>query len=311
MMGTRTRLGIGATAAAAALVAVAGCSGGGGGQAAPPFGVRPTVSPSDGSTFVASPAAVAAVTGVMRKAQAAGTVRIKGYVTSAATGKLALSGEERYGATTEMSMTMQVQGGTMSEVLIGSKVYLDYPALSAQMGGKPWGEIDLSKDSSALGSLSALAGTVQQYDPLGQIAALIASGDMADIGLVPVYGQNTQHYHGQLILDQLLWNDAPARSLLGSARVDALESAMRASGISRENVDLFYGADGLPVEITYSTQSAQGDNDSDMVFTDWGKPVQIGAPPAGQVFDLTAQIAAAESSATPGPGLGATPSPQR
>jgi hypothetical protein len=306
---TRTRLGVGAAATAAAvLAAVAGCSGGGAAVADPQ--ISGSASPTDGSTFVASPAAIAAVMGVMHKAQAAGTVRIAGYVTSPATGKMTLAGEERYGSTPEMSMTLQVSGETMSEVLVGSKFYLNYPALSAQMGGKQWGEINLAQDAAALGSLgslSALAGAVQQYDPVTQIAALIASGNMTEIGPAPVHGQLTQHYHGQLILDDLTWNDAPARGLVGSALVSAIESEMQTSGISRENIDLFYGASGLPVEIAYTMQTAEGDQDSDMVLTGWGKPVQIGAPPADQVFDLTAQIANAEASAT----ASATPSPLR
>jgi hypothetical protein len=310
MSTTRTRLGAGAaaTAAAAVLVVVAGCSGGGAPVADPR--VSGSASPTDGSTFVASPEAIAAVTGVLQKAEAAGTVRIEGYVTSQATGKMTLSGEERYGSTPAMSMTMQVSGESMSEVLVGSKCYLDYPALSAQMGGRPWGEIDLAQDAAALGSLgslSALAGSVQEYDPVTQIAALIASGNMTEIGPAPVHGQLTEHYHGQLILDDLTWNDSAARSLVGSAEVDAIENEMKASGISRENIDLFYGADGLPVEIAYTMQTAQGDQDSDMVLTGWGKPVQVGAPPADQVFDLTAQIANAEASAT----ASATPSPLR
>jgi hypothetical protein len=317
MMGsTRTPLGIGAAAVAAGvLAAVAGCSAGGGDgiTVAQTSGGRPTQSPTDGSTYVASPAAIAAVTGVMRRAQAAGTVRIAGYVTSTATGKMTMSGEERYGSSPAMSMTMLVSGETMSEVLVGSKFYMDFPALSAQMGGKPWGEMDLAKDNDSLGSLSSLAGTVQQYDPIGQIAALIASGNMTEIGPAFVHGQNTEHYHGQLILDDLQWNDSAARSLVGSALTDSIEGELEAAGISRENIDLFYGADGLPVEITYTTQTAQGENDSDMVFTGWGKPVQIGAPPAGQVFDLTAQIANAEVNATGGSGgiPAPTPSPQR
>lgn len=296
MMGTRARLGIGAAAASALLAAVAGCSGGG-------AGADPQVSgsPTDGSTFVASPAAVAAVTAIMRKATASGTVKIEGSVTSAATGRMTITGQERYGADPEMSMSMLIQGQTLSEVIVGSKFYMNYPALSAEMGGKRWGEIDLAKDSSALGSLSSLADTMQQFNPVTQLAALLAAGDMADIGGVPDQNQTAEHFHGQLILDVLTWNDSAAKSLVGSAQVDSIENEFKTSGISREDVDLFCGPDKLPLEISYSTQTAEGGEIGDMVLTGWGAPVNIGAPPASQVFDLAAQVPAAQSSATASP----------
>lgn len=304
MMGSRARHGIGAGVAAAALAAAAtGCSGGGGGGAAK-AGASASASPSE-STFIQNPAAVAAVADVMREADAAGTVTIAGSVTSPAIGKMTLSGAQRYRPTAQMSMTLQVQGQTMSEVVVGSTLYLDYPALSAQMGGKPWGRIDLATDDGSLGSLSSLADTTQQYDPMTQIEVLAASGNITDIGTETDQGQQTEHYHGQLILSDLLQDDSAAAGLLTSAQVGALENEFNAAGVSKESVDVWIGADKLPVEIKYETQTPQGQDVSDMLLTGWGKAVQLGAPPANQVFDLGAQIATPQASATAGP----SPSP--
>jgi hypothetical protein len=305
MTATRTRVGIGAAAvAAAAVLAVAGCSGGGGGTSADSSGSpSPTFTP-----FPEVPASVNAVVDLMHRTQSAGTVRVQGTVTSVTGGKTTLAGEEQYSPTVAMSMTMQLQGQTMSEVLIGTKFYMDYPALAAEMGGKPWGEIDVAQDDGSLGSLSTLADTAQEYNPATQLAALIASGDVTDIGPETDQGQATEHYHGQLDATAMLeGQDYPPayQSLLTLSQIGTLENVLRIAGVSKESVDVWVGADKLPVEIKYVTQGANGQTVSDMVLSGWGGRAQVGAPPSSQVFDLTPQLIAAEASGSASP----TPEP--
>jgi hypothetical protein len=302
MTGTRTRLGIGAAAAVAALLGVAGCSGGGGGAAAD-GSASASASPSP-SPFDEVPSTVTAVTDVLHKVQAAATVRIRGTVTSLTGGATTLSGQEQFSPSVAMSMTTQIQGQEMSEVLIGSKFYLDYPALSAAMGGKPWGEFDLADDDGSLGSLSTLADTSQEYDPATQIAVLIAAGNITDIGPETDQGQSTEHFHGQFDATAMLEGEDYSQAyvnLLSLSQVNALENMVKTAGVTKESVDVWVGPDQLPVEIKYVTQSPDGQVVSDMVLSGWGSPAQVGAPPASQVFDLTPQIIAAEASATASP----------
>lgn len=298
MTGTRTRLGIGAAAAVAALLGVAGCSGGGGSPIA-----DATASPSP-SPFDEIPATLTAVTNMMHKVQAVATVRIQGTVTSLTGGDTTLSGEEQFSPSVAMSMTTQVQGQRMSEVLIGSKFYLDYPALSAAMGGKPWGEFDLADDDGSLGSLSTLADTSQEYDPATQIAALVAAGNITDIGPETDQGRPTEHFHGQFDATSMLEGEDYSQAyvnLLSLSQINSLENMVKTAGVTKESIDVWVGADQLPVEIKYATQSPDGQVVSDMILSDWGSTAQVGAPPASQVFDLTPQIIAAEASATASP----------
>jgi len=293
MRGTKARFGIGAAGAAvAALAAVAGCSGGGSPAAATG---SPTPTPTATVTD-ANAAALALVSAVMDKANSAGTVRIQGTVTSATTGVMTMSGQEQYSPGLKMSMTMQVQGQSLSEVLIGSTFYMDYPELTAELGGKPWGEIDLSKANGALGSLSSLANTARNYNPTTQLQAMLASGRVANFGPVTVDGQQTTHYQGKIIVAQM--QNEP--SALTAGQLAALKAALQAASVTSEQVDLYLSADNVPVEVKSVSQSPSGQVSTDMFLSGWGKPVQIGAPPADQVFDLTTQVAKAQASASAG-----------
>jgi hypothetical protein len=287
MMGAKARV-IGAAAVAAAALAAAGCTGSTGGTVA----AGATATGQSGAVTGANAAAMSLVSDVMNKAQAAGTVRMQGTVTTATTGTMDVSGEEQYSPSVEMSMSTQIQGQSLSEVLIGTTFYMDYPALAAEMGGKPWGEIDLAKAGGALGSLSSLANTARNYNPTTQLQALIASGRVADVGTQTVDGQQTTHYQGKLTVSQM----AAQISGLTSAQLSTLKETLQASGITYELVDLFVPSSGLPVEVKYVSQSPGGQVSTDLHLSDWGAPVQIGAPPASQVFDLTSRLASSQAS---------------
>lgn len=289
MRGSRARIGFRAAAAATVVAAAAaGCSGGGGSTAAPTGTPTATASPTGTAA-----AAIQLVSDVMAKADAAGTVRIQGTVTSSSTGTMTVSGQEQYSPGLEMSMSMQVQGQTMSEVLIGTTFYMDYPALSAEMGGKPWGRIDLGKADGALGSLSSLANTARTYNPTTQLRALIATGQVSSFGTETVDGQQATHYQGKLTVSQML-DQAYG---LTAAQTRQLKDTLQATGVTFELIDLWVGANQLPVEVKYVARSAAGQVSTDMQLSDWGKPVEIGAPPASQVFDMTGRLATAAASA--------------
>lgn len=292
MMGTKARFGMGAAGAAVAVLAAAGCSGGGGASSAG------ATSASHSGVTGADSAAISLVSDVMDRADTAGTVRIQGTITSATTGTMTMSGQEQYSPSLKMSMSMQIQGQTMSEVLIGSTVYLDYPALSAEMGGKPWGKVDLSEAGGSLGSLSALAASARNYNPTTQLQAMIASGKVTDVGTQTLDNAQTTHYQGKLTVSQMLGQS----SGLTATQLNELKSTLAASGVTYELVDLWVGTDNLPVEVKTVTQSPSGQVSTDMMLSDWGKPVQIGAPPASQVFDLTSQLAKAQASASASKG---------
>ena len=286
MTRVRTRLTAGTSAALLALLAAAGCTGGG--------------TPSPHSTAAkgpgGSPAALSAVAAALNKADAAGTVTMTGTTASSGDGAATLTGQVEFSPVSELSMTSRLEGESLSTIYVGTSVYLNYHALSAILGGKPWAKIDLSK-ASALGSLSPIPLSTVTYNPVSSIAALVASGAVTKVGTASVDGQQTTHYRGTLTTSQLPQQTGSATGLT-AAQLSALTQALQQSGTSSETVDLWVGANGLPVEVKSVARGLLGETTSDLHLSGWGQAVQIGVPPSSEVYDMTKQLTSAAASAS-------------
>lgn len=292
MMGKKARLGICAATATLAAVAVAGCSGSGGSGG----------TNTGGGTAAGSgdSAAISLVADAMNKADSAGTVKVTGTMTAPGmSSPMTINAEEQYSPSVAMSMSLQIEGQTLSEILVGNVIYMDYPALSAELGsGKQWMEINLAKVTS-LGSLSSLLDSARNDNPTTQIAALVASGSVTKVGAETVQGQQTTHYAGDLDASQLLSAGNTASNLTPS-QLSSLKDEIKSAGVSTVKVDLWVASDGLPVEEKYSEKTTAGTVVGDLYMSDWGAPVSVGAPPASEVTDMTSQINA-QASATASP----------
>lgn len=292
MMGKKARLGICAATATLAAVAVAGCSGSGGSG-----GTNAAGGTAAGS---GDSAAISLVADAMNKADSAGTVKVTGTMTAPGmSSPMTINAEEQYSPSVAMSMSLQIEGQTLSEILVGNVIYMDYPALSAELGsGKQWMEINLAKVTS-LGSLSSLLDSARNDNPTTQIAALVASGSVTKVGTETVQGQQTTHYAGDLDASQLLSAGNTASNLTPS-QLSSLKDEIKSAGVSTVKVDLWVASDGLPVEEKYSEKTTAGTVVGDLYMSDWGAPVSVGAPPASEVTDMTSQINA-QASATASP----------
>ena len=292
MMGKKARLGICAATATLAAVAVAGCSGSGGSG-----GTNAAGGTAAGS---GDSAAISLVADAMNKADSAGTVKVTGTMTAPGmSSPMTINAEEQYSPSVAMSMSLQIEGRTLSEILVGNVIYMDYPALSAELGsGKQWMEINLAKVTS-LGSLSSLLDSARNDNPTTQIAALVASGSVTKVGTETVQGQQTTHYAGDLDASQLLSAGNTASNLTPS-QLSSLKDEIKSAGVSTVKVDLWVASDGLPVEEKYSEKTTAGTVVGDLYMSDWGAPVSVGAPPASEVTDMTSQINA-QASATASP----------
>jgi hypothetical protein len=298
MMGMKARFGIGAVSAALAVLAVAGCSG------SASSGSNGATGKGSGGGATGDSAALSLVADVMNKANAASTVKITGTVTSSATGKMQISGQEQFGASPELSMSTQIDGQNISEVLIGETFYMNYAELAGALGGKQWAELDLSKINGSLGSLSSLVQSAKSYDPVTGIEALVASGKVVKDGSATVDGQQTTRYGGTFTaaeLAQLTTTDSQLK--LTASQEAEVKQLFAAGGLSSESIDVWVASNGLPVE-EQSVTKADGQSVTSVMFmSDWGQPVQIGAPPASEVYNMTNQlnsaVAGASASAKP------------
>jgi len=288
MSGAHRRIGIGAGIATLAALAVAGCSGGSGnGSANPGAGHLP----GGGSGAVSNGAAISLVADAMDQAGKADTVKMTGTMTTSGQSAVTatLTAQEQYSPDLEMSMSIGANGQDISDVLVGTTVYLKYPALSAMTDGKPWAKIDLSKAGGAIGSLSSILDQARNYNPTTQLSALLAAGGITEVGREAVDGQQTTHYAGTLTADQVLALGT-SEAHLTPDQIKLLQNEFKTAGLKSETVDAWVNADNLPVEIKVLQKAASSSTNMDMHLSDWGAKVNIGAPPADQVYDLTAKL---------------------
>jgi hypothetical protein len=290
-MHSKLRLGIGTGLAVTAVAAVvAGCSGGGSGTAAG----GGTGGSANGSL---NGSAISLVADAMDKANSAGTVKITGSMAVGGT-SMTLSGDVQYSPSVKMSMSMQGGGQDISEIFLGNTIYMKDAALAAELDGKQWAEIDLDKAGGSLGALSSLANTGRNENPATQLSALVASKAVTKVGTETVQGQQTTHYSGTLNASQFLQNGA-VTSQLSAAQVAELKSQLQSAGVTSETIDVWVGSNSLPVqEKVVVHSSSTGLMEMTMNLSDWGAPVDVSAPPANEVTDITAEMSAAIASAS-------------
>lgn len=286
-MRNNVRLGIGAGLAATAVLAMAGCSGNSG-----------AASTNNGLSGSVSGSAISLVADSMNKATTAGTVKITGTMSGDGL-SMTMSGEEEYSPSTEMSMTMQGSGQDLSEILIGDQIYMDSPAVSAAFGGKQWSEINLAESKGTLGALASTINSARNENPTTQLSAMLAAKQITKVGTETVQGQQTTHYSGTLNAAQFLQSSAETSSL-SSTQIATLKSLLQTGGVSTETIDLWVGTNGLPVQVKAAVQSSVGLMTITMDTSDWGVPVQVTAPPASEVTDITSKISSVLASASAG-----------
>ena len=279
----RTLLGA-ALAAGSVLALVAGC---GGNTASPSSAGASTsdtgasVAASSGGASASSAPAAVALQAALADSSSDKTVTFTGsYTTSLGTGQI--SGQEQFAPQFAMSMNLSSSQAIAGEIWIGSTIYLKDPALTEAVGGKTWVSFDL-KSMGALGStMSAETDMVKDMNPANQIASMLASDNLADLGPQTVDGVQTTHYSGTV--DPATAYDSPlAKKYLTPAQIQQLRSVDSESGPSTEKIDLWLASDGLPVKIVIVDTTSAGSTTSTMQFTGWGQPVDISAPPAAEV----------------------------
>ncbi|MFD0902240.1 DUF6612 family protein [Actinomadura sediminis] len=183
---------------------------------------------------------------------------------------------------TEMSVGGQSMAG-MEQLLIGRTMYMKMPMLSELpgAGGKPWMKISLEEAGKAAGlNIDQMLQQSQQMDPVQNMKKLTASKDVREVGKENVNGVETTHYSGTYKL-------ADAIAELPAEQQDAARAAIAQTGMESMKFDVWVDGQQLPQKMAMTTpSSAAGAMSMTMTYRDYGKPVQIAAPPAGQVTDM-------------------------
>ena len=197
-------------------------------------------------------------------------------------------------------MKMPVVGTvTMDMRMVGTKMYMRMPkeiAGAALPSGKPWFGIDLAKslEQAGLGSLDF----TRQGDPAQSLQMLrAASNDVREVGHADVRGVATTRYAGKMDfrkaldagLDQLGLSDAER----ATAR-DGMEALLEQMGSASLPFEVFVDEDGLLRRLTmYMSMTVQNERMSmrmSMDYFDFGVKVDVKAPPAADVTDLSSLL---------------------
>jgi len=244
-----------------------------------------------GSGAAAGLAPVAEIQAALTKAANDKTVKVHGTISSPQ-GSGNLDAQEQFGDNLEMSMNMGLGGMQISEVLIGDALYLKIPALSGELGGKPWAKVSLGTMGSLGSTLQSLVDSAKNTDPAAQLQPLLASGDLKKVGTETVDGAAATHYSGT-VDPATAFSSSQAAKNLTPDQISQIKSMLSSAGVTSEKIDVWVGSDGLPVEETISMNTAAGAEKVDLHMTGWGQPISVTAPPAGQVADVTSMMGSA------------------
>ncbi|MEU8796089.1 hypothetical protein [Spirillospora sp. NPDC048819] len=182
----------------------------------------------------------------------------------------------------EMMVAGRQMGGG-EQILLGSNIYIKLPSLPGGGGssGKPWIKMSLDEIGKKAGvNFDKLLQQSQQMDPVQNTKLLTASKDAREVGKENVDGVETTHYTGTYRIE-----DAVAK--LPPESQEMYRTGMAQTGMENMHFDLWVDDQQLPRKVALKSQgTAVGALNMTIKYHDFGKPVQITAPPESQVTDF-------------------------
>lgn len=173
------------------------------------------------------------------------------------------------------------------------------PAMASELDGKTWAKVDLAAlDKSGKAGSGKLQEMLDQAadgqnNPAAQVAALQKSGDIREVGQETVDGVATTHYAGTVDLLELQKNSAESMGLSAKDYQQLLQTYKKA-GATKSTIDLWIGADGLPVKQNVTMRIKADGQTAKMTmafkYSDWGTKVDVTPPPASDTKDITQKM---------------------
>ncbi|MFI8827077.1 hypothetical protein [Streptomyces sp. NPDC053431] len=192
----------------------------------------------------------------------------------------------------------------MRMLMLGGVMYMDMGAeQAAKMDGKRWMKLDLKAAAEASGDknlqkqLTAGLDNMNQ-DPSQQVALLAESPHVEHLGEEKVNGVTTQHYKGELTLEEMV--AANENSPLTARERADLVAAARKAGVSGYETELWVGADNYPVRMIVKMEAAAAMTTITANYTDYGAEAAVQAPPAQDTVDLFKMLQQAGGAAAQG-----------
>ncbi|MFL6124982.1 hypothetical protein [Actinophytocola sp.] len=195
-------------------------------------------------------------------------------------------GDLKFGASdAAISMDLTTSEGSISMILLDSVLYMKLP--QELTPGKPWIKIDSSSNSAmakALGSMNEQLS--KSVDPRATLQQFQKAGEITDSNEEEIDGKKVTHYKINVDVQKMVdqQTDPTAKAEMQKA-IDA--------GMKNMPVEVWIDKEGLPARFAIEMASPNGSGGTAKVkmqadYTDWGKPVDIAAPPADQIGELPA-----------------------
>jgi hypothetical protein len=196
------------------------------------------------------------------------------------------SGQIAFGPPVQAEVMMNTLGiGPLSVRLIDTVLYAQIPQQQQEtVGGKKWFKLDLAQIAKAGGfDAEQFTNQIRNANPTTQLKTLLDSGKLTVVGDEKVDGTPTVHYTGTVpVASYLKQQDEKARALV--------EQQLTKAGIKDVTTDLWVDAAYQLRKSRMVMKSTAASTDLTTVYRDYGKPVQVTAPPAADVSDLAGLI---------------------
>lgn len=165
--------------------------------------------------------------------------------------------------------------------IIGQTLYLNSASVAKADGGKPWASVSLPAYVKAEGQSTSGLGSLASGDP-SQILGLIqrVGGSVTEVGPATVDGTPTTEYRANLDFAHL-------PTVTGSTLISPQELQQLSQALGQSSIALDVWVDGQDRTRQVQTQVIfLGLHVSATLgFGDFGAPVSVSAPPAGQTAD--------------------------
>lgn len=196
------------------------------------------------------------------------------------------AGDLRLGADPAMHLTMSVPelGGELTILLVDKVLYFSAPKII--QSGKRWVRMASTVDNptgNAFGA--ALKQLLRQGDPAQVLKQFGDAGRITATRPEESNGKSTTHYSVTIDVDKLAsgQQDADLRQLVNGAQQ---------AGAADIPLEVWLDQESLPVRMTMDTPFRKPDtNHGDKLtitadYSDWGRAVEVTAPPANEVAEL-------------------------
>lgn len=157
-------------------------------------------------------------------------------------------------------------------------------AASSESGGKHWMKYDYDAFAEQAGGSGAfLKEQMRSGDPVRSVQMMVASGAVKAVGTEDVRGTKATHYTGEVNVSDLARKQSDS---LTEKDLKDLKQQLSSNGIETETVDVWIDAKDLLVKKREKAATKNGDYSSTVYYSDYGKAVDVTAPPASDTLDF-------------------------